>query len=102
MIFNRWETYRGHLLSALPQHFVCAECGGRFVLRAVGNHTTAVECAADNDHSGFAAQQEYDEAQPPLGQETVRQDVLQGAMDFIPGLRRALNERARKALFGED
>ena len=53
--FNRYEKVGGHLVSAIPSHFVCAECGG--VLMSQFDTTeplqVIIQCAKHLKHIGI-------------------------------------------------
>lgn len=53
--FNRYESIGGHLVSAIPSHFICAECGGALVslFDADRPMQIIIKCAKYPQHIGI-------------------------------------------------
>ena len=52
--FNRYDKVGGHLVSAIPSHFICTECGGVLVTRFDTDSIHVIcECAKHPQHIGI-------------------------------------------------
>ena len=79
--FNRYDKVGGHLVSAIPSHFVCAECGGVLMSQFADLLQVKIKCTKHPQHIGI-------ELGTPVQERSSRQ----------PSSR----EADRRALFGEE
>ncbi len=50
--FPRHSLFQKHLITAVPNRFLCAECHG-ILIYACGDETETVTCAKDQGHMGL-------------------------------------------------
>lgn len=103
--FPRNSKHLGHLISALNQHYCCAEDGGQLVY-SLGLDTEVLACINDPSHTGLAENKEWlarDRVFTTCAGSGLNGFVEFGLHDeFLERAIRAKNTRIKLAMFGEN
>ena len=104
--FARGSRYQGHIVQALPLHYVCAECEGGLIWQDNGK-TEVVRCAKDTAHSGLVPKDDIfrKRYENEMARANWARDELAILATLDPAIARARKEsiaRRRAQLFGEE
>lgn len=103
LLIKRYEKYRKHFAYAVPQYFVCAQCGGKLVDRW---HVegSSIQCAGDVLHEGLVTEQAWLDMHPAQTTDAAVEDAI--ALDddvaaAVKGLRRHRQKADKEAMDGD-
>lgn len=98
--FSRNSRYLGHLISALNQHYTCAEDGGQLIY-ACGSATETLTCINDHSHTGLAENKEW-LARDRIGASELLHFSIDPRDEFLSHAIQAKRQRIKLAMFGEE
>ncbi len=58
-LFPRHSLFQGHLISAIPNRYLCSECHS-ILIYACGDETETLTCAKDSKHTGLVNKDDID------------------------------------------
>ena len=103
-LVTRNMPWRGHLINQIPNHFVCAECGGNLVVKYGSPTMDDVQCVKSEKHQGMVKRSQQAHNQAQLRQQTTVLKVkeAQAIAQTSPEVRELLhlrNEQSKQELF---
>lgn len=95
--FCRHSLFQGHLITALPNRYVCAECHG-ILIYACGEETETVTCAKEQNHMGLVDKK--DVIVPIV--ELDMYEITRNADPVLAEFLRVRREPLKNSLFGDN
>ena len=99
--FPRNSNHLGHLISALNQHYCCAEDGGTLIY-ACGSATETLTCFNDSAHQGLAENKEWTARDRMGGASGLFHFSIDPRDELLRRAVKIRNQRINVALYGDE